>query len=189
MSAYTGPTSGSVTIRPDGSAERELFYDPTLTREEEWAVAWFTALSPNERLREALRLQKERDDWKNKAIRQQSLAQSLRQEQMDGVIYTRLTVFKRVYVVRIPKDIPDAQSVHTTAVRAALVKGYHDEADVVESFNEHAAQRLRAYDPGPEWKPSVPPAQSPGSYAKDPGKAGRKIAAKYENVTFEEITD
>lgn len=51
MAGYTGPTSGRMTIGPNGSAY-ESFDDPTLTAEEEQAVAWFTALSPNARLRE-----------------------------------------------------------------------------------------------------------------------------------------
>jgi hypothetical protein len=62
MSSYTGPTSGRITIGGDGSVTRESFDDPMLSREEEQAVAWFTALSPNARLREVRRLKWNADE-------------------------------------------------------------------------------------------------------------------------------
>lgn len=56
MSPYTGPTSGRITVRPNGEVTRESFTDPPLTAEEGRAVKWFTDLSPNEQLREVRRL-------------------------------------------------------------------------------------------------------------------------------------
>lgn len=53
---YTGPTSGRITVGGDGEVVRERFTDPPLTRDEAEAVAWFTALSPNEQLREVRRM-------------------------------------------------------------------------------------------------------------------------------------
>lgn len=57
LEGYTGPTSGRITLSSDGSEPIiERFTDPPLTREEAAAVAWFTALSPNEQRREVRRL-------------------------------------------------------------------------------------------------------------------------------------
>lgn len=56
MDGYTGPTSGRITIGADGDFIKETFSDPPLTRDEQQAVAWFTAMSPNEQLREVRRL-------------------------------------------------------------------------------------------------------------------------------------
>lgn len=66
MTKYTGPTSGRITIGGGGTVSRESFDDPTLSREEEQAVAWFTVLSPNARLREARRLK-----WNEAASREE----------------------------------------------------------------------------------------------------------------------
>jgi len=78
LEGYTGPTSGRITIGGDGTVtNRETFTDKPLTREEQDAVAWFTALSPNEQLREVRRLKwnmnaarQDRDEWKRIAQRQ-----------------------------------------------------------------------------------------------------------------------
>lgn len=182
-------TGGSITVGPEGVIRRERFYDEPLTAEERWWFREYDKLSPVELRRRLRRAESERDDWKLEAHREQSSAAALRRDLMDGFLYTRLTVFNRVYVVRTPKDTPDAQAVHTTAVRAALVRGHHDEADSTEGHGagDHVLAGLRAYDPGPMLSPWTLPEQFPVSYAKDPGKAGRKVAAKYENVTFEEV--
>lgn len=78
LSGYTGPTSGRITVGGDGTVtNRERFTDKPLTKDENDAVAWFTALSPNEQLREVRRLKwnvdearKDRDGWKRTALRQ-----------------------------------------------------------------------------------------------------------------------
>jgi hypothetical protein len=49
---YTGPTSGRITVRPDGEISKETFTDPPLTAEEGRAVAWFSVLPPHAQLRE-----------------------------------------------------------------------------------------------------------------------------------------
>lgn len=80
LEGYTGPTSGRIRIPALNDTEGELvverFYDRPLTREERDAVAWFTALSPHEQLREVRRLkfnlesaQTDRDKWKDVARR------------------------------------------------------------------------------------------------------------------------
>lgn len=56
LEGYTGPTSGRITVGGGREPVVERFTDPPLTREEAKAVAWFTALSPNEQLREVRRL-------------------------------------------------------------------------------------------------------------------------------------
>lgn len=182
-------TGGRITVGPEeGVIQKERFYDEPLTAGERWWFREYSELSPTEMMRRLRAAESDRDDWKSKAYREQSSAAALRKDLMDGCLYTRLTVFNRVYVVRTPKDTPDAQAVHTTAVRAVLVKGHHDEADAIEGLaSDHVVAGLRAYDPGPMPSPWTPPKRSPVPYAKDPGKAGRKVAAAYETVTFEEI--
>lgn len=62
LEGYTGPTSGRIHIGGDGEVTRERFTDPPLTRYELDAVEWFTALSPNEQLREVRRLKWNADE-------------------------------------------------------------------------------------------------------------------------------
>lgn len=56
LEGYTGPTSGRITLGPEGVIRRETFTDRPLSREETEAVAWFTELSPLAQLREVRRL-------------------------------------------------------------------------------------------------------------------------------------
>lgn len=56
LEGYTGPTSGRITVGGDGPARVERFCDEPLSADETRAVAWFTALSPNEQLREVRRM-------------------------------------------------------------------------------------------------------------------------------------
>lgn len=87
LDGYTGPTSGRIRIGGDGAVERETFTDPPLTADEAQAVAWFTALSPNEQLREVRRLkwnadERERgqDAWKRAAQEREAENARLRAE-------------------------------------------------------------------------------------------------------------
>lgn len=77
LEGYTGPTSGRITIGGGRGPVVERFTDPPLTAEERKAVEWFTALSPNEQLREVRRLKwnleevrRDRDVWRDVSGRQ-----------------------------------------------------------------------------------------------------------------------
>lgn len=76
---YTGPTSGRITVGAGGVTRRETFTDPPLTAEETAAVAWFTALSPNEQLREVRRMKWNLDVAQSKATSWERVAGEERQ--------------------------------------------------------------------------------------------------------------
>jgi hypothetical protein len=87
LEGYTGPTSGRITIGGGREPVVERFTDPPLTRDEAKAVAWFTALSPNEQLREVRRLkwnlEQAREGWdahRDRARRAESLSARLEAE-------------------------------------------------------------------------------------------------------------
>lgn len=87
LDGYTGPTSGRITIGGGSGPVVERFTDPPLTADEARAVAWFTALSPNEQLREVRRLkwnaderERGRDTWKEAAQRLEAENARLRAE-------------------------------------------------------------------------------------------------------------
>jgi len=91
---YKGPTSGRITVGPEGVAKRETFTretDPPLTRDELTATEEFRALGPNEQIRE-YRIQK----W-NAASRKNDLdsAKSIieRQEREIETLRAKLAVF------------------------------------------------------------------------------------------------
>ncbi len=72
---YKGPTSGRITVGPEGVTNQERFYDKPLTREEQDAAVEFLALSPSEQVREYRRLK-----WNLDVLRKNEI-------QSDEIIY------------------------------------------------------------------------------------------------------
>lgn len=61
---------------------------------------------------------------------------------MSDFIYTKITAFGNSIEIKTPKNLPDAQHVHTLAYFAAYSELRHREADRVRSFNAYVADLL-----------------------------------------------
>jgi hypothetical protein len=86
---------------------------------------------------------------------------------MTDVLWTRVSYAQHVRVVETLKSIPDAQAVHTAAVHQALKDVHNAEADIAQEFNEHAAERLRAYESDQEYRRPLPVGAGRGYYASE----------------------
>lgn len=84
---------------------------------------------------------------------------------MSDVLWTRVSYAGHVREVATPKDLPDAQAVHTAAVRQALRDVHRDEADIVQGFDEQAAEELRNYEPEQQLMRHLPASAERGYYA------------------------
>ena len=86
---------------------------------------------------------------------------------MTDVLWTRVSYALHVRVIETPKSLPDAQAVHTAAVHQALRDVHNAEADIVQEFNENAAELLRAYEPDQKYRRSLPWSCNRGYYASE----------------------
>lgn len=91
---YDGPTSGRITVGPDGVSKRETFTqktDPPLTRDERNATEEFRSLGPNEQIREYRILKWNAAVWKKDL--DQAKETIKRQDKEILVLSARLAVF------------------------------------------------------------------------------------------------